>query len=246
MTGPLKPWDGLMLSKVLAAWSLIPKVPYILRHPELDPTIPFLKIPRWIPIFLQRFLFDQSHRHRHRHTHTQTHTQTHRHTLWQLYSVTLNSQVENGEGTAWWESQFTWKVEQAVCAWLQSSAVANERRNSAAKPRFRGWKHEEPWIKTWKSRVTACERPQQVRSESVLSEYHIRSAVSLLGSDCWRDHCPPALEKGGDGNDGSEPFGTGGDTHTHTVPLRGAHVKNLNSHLKSLRNKRKERQKEQR
>ena len=33
---------------------------------------------------------------------------------------------------------------------------------------------------------------------------------------------------------------------THTVPLRGAHVKNLNSHLKSLRNKRKERQKEQR
>ena len=33
---------------------------------------------------------------------------------------------------------------------------------------------------------------------------------------------------------------------THTVPLRGAHVENLNSHLKSLRNKRKERQKEQR
>ena len=33
---------------------------------------------------------------------------------------------------------------------------------------------------------------------------------------------------------------------THTVPLRGAHVKNLNSHQKSLRNKRKERQKEQR
>ena len=31
-----------------------------------------------------------------------------------------------------------------------------------------------------------------------------------------------------------------------TVPLRGARVKNLNSHLKSLRNKRKERQKEQR
>ena len=33
---------------------------------------------------------------------------------------------------------------------------------------------------------------------------------------------------------------------THTVPLGGAHVRNLNSHLKSLRNKRKERQKEQR
>ena len=32
----------------------------------------------------------------------------------------------------------------------------------------------------------------------------------------------------------------------HTVPFRGAHVKNLNSHLKSLRNQRKERQKEQR
>ena len=45
-------------------------------------------------------------------------------------------------------------------------------------------------------------------------------------------------------NSGIEPFGTGGDTHT--VPLRGARVKNLNSHLKSLRNKRKERQKEQR
>ena len=54
----------------------------------------------------------------------------------------------------------------------------------------------------------------------------------------------PALENGGDDNGGSEPFGAGGDTHT--VPLRGAHVKNLNSHLKCLRNKRKERQKEQR
>ena len=56
-----------------------------------------------------------------------------------------------------------------------------------------------------------------------------------------------------------EPFCPGVDTHkspasalfsknggTHTVPLRGAHVKNLNSHLKSLRNKKKERQKEQR
>ena len=28
--------------------------------------------------------------------------------------------------------------------YMQSSAVVNERRNSAAKPRFRGWKHEEP------------------------------------------------------------------------------------------------------
>ena len=57
------------------------------------------------------------------------------------------------------------------------------------------------------------------------------------------------------------PLSRGGHTHntqiagfgafaknggTHTVPLRGAHVENLNSHLKSLRNKRKERQKEQR
>ena len=55
---------------------------------------------------------------------------------------------------------------------------------------------------------------------------------------------PPALLSGCSGNSGIEPFGTGGDTHT--VPLRGARVKNLNSHLKSLRNKRKERQKEQR
>ena len=58
---------------------------------------------------------------------------------------------------------------------------------------------------------------------------------------------PPALWSGGGGgrNSGIEPFGTGGDTHT--VPLRGARVKHLNSHLKSLyRNKRKERQKEQR
>ena len=56
----------------------------------------------------------------------------------------------------------------------------------------------------------------------------------------------------------SNPLSRGGHTQiagfgafsknggTHTVPLRGAHVKNLNSHLKSLRNKRKERQKEQR
>ena len=45
-------------------------------------------------------------------------------------------------------------------------------------------------------------------------------------------------------NSGIEPCGTGGDTHT--VPLRGTRVKKLNSHLKGLRNKRKERQKEQR
>ena len=54
----------------------------------------------------------------------------------------------------------------------------------------------------------------------------------------------PALWSSGGGNSGIEPFGTGGDTHT--APLRGARVKHLNSHLKSLRNKRKERQKEQR
>ena len=54
----------------------------------------------------------------------------------------------------------------------------------------------------------------------------------------------PALWSSGGGNSGIEPFGTGGDTHTG--PLRGARVKHLNSHLKSLRNKRKERQKEQR
>ena len=35
-----------------------------------------------------------------------------------------------------------------------------------------------------------------------------------------------------------EPLGTGVDTHTHTVPLCGARAKNLNSYLKSLRNKR--------
>ena len=55
---------------------------------------------------------------------------------------------------------------------------------------------------------------------------------------------PPALWSSGGGNSGIEPFGRAGDTHT--VPLRGAHVTHLNSHLKSLRNKRKERQKEQR
>ena len=41
-----------------------------------------------------------------------------------------------------------------------------------------------------------------------------------------------------------KPLGTGCDTHT--VPLRGARVGGLNRHLKSLRNERKERQKEQR
>ena len=35
------------------------------------------------------------------------------------------------------------------------------------------------------------------------------------------------------------PFGTGFDTHTHTAPLCGARVRNLNRYLKSLRNKRK-------
>ena len=35
-----------------------------------------------------------------------------------------------------------------------------------------------------------------------------------------------------------EPLGKGVDTHTHTVPLRGARAKNLNSYRKSLRNKR--------
>ena len=40
-----------------------------------------------------------------------------------------------------------------------------------------------------------------------------------------------------------EPLGTGVDTHTHTVPLCGARAKNLNSYLKSLRNKRKKHRK---
>ena len=41
--------------------------------------------------------------------------------------------------------------------------------------------------------------------------------VSSLSGDSKTAHHSPALEKGGDGNDGSEPFGTGGDTHTHTL-----------------------------
>ena len=95
----------------------------------------------------------------------------------------------------------------------------------------------------WNS-VGKSSKLSQVRESSVLDSYHRKRAASSLVADCTNPQRPPALEKVGDGNDGSEPFGTGGDTHT--VPLRGAHVKNLNSHLKSLRNKRKERQKEQR
>ena len=52
---------------------------------------------------------------------------------------------------------------------------------------------------------------------------------------------PPASLSGGNGNSGIEPFGTGGDTHT--APLGGARVENLNRYLKSLRNKRKKHRK---
>ena len=70
--------------------------------------------------------------------------------------------------------------------------------------------------------------------------------------------CESQVEKVIGGSVGRNPLSRGGHTQiagfgafskkggTHTVPLRGAHVKNLNRHLKSLRNKRKERQKEQR
>ena len=44
--------------------------------------------------------------------------------------------------------------------------------------------------------------------------------------------CPPAVSR-----DGKKPFETGLDTHT--VPLGGARVRNLNRYLKSLRNERK-------
>ena len=84
----------------------------------------------------------------------------------------------------------------------------------------------------------------QVRESSVLDSYHRNRAASSLVADCTNPQRTPALWSSGGGNSGIEPFGTGGDTHT--VPLRGARVKHLNSHLKSLRNKRKERQKEQR
>ena len=36
----------------------------------------------------------------------------------------------------------------------------------------------------------------QVRQPSVPGWYHIQPAVSLLGSDCWMDHCPPAIRLG--------------------------------------------------
>ena len=74
--------------------------------------------------------------------------------------------------------------------------------------------------------------------------HHQRMWTSSLAVIPQSLSLPPALLSGCSGNSGIERFGTGGDTHT--VPLRGARVKNLNSHLKSLRNKRKEKQKEQR
>ena len=70
--------------------------------------------------------------------------------------------------------------------------------------------------------------------------------------------CESVVEQVAGESVGRNPWSRGGHTQvagsgafsknggTHTAPLRGAHVKNLNSHLKSLRNKRKERQKEQR
>ena len=82
----------------------------------------------------------------------------------------------------------------------------------------------------------------QVHGQTSLTASH--DITSFVGQRRDVMRWPPALWGGCGGNSGIEIFGTGGDTHT--VPLCGARVKNLHSHLKSLRNKRKERQKEQR
>ena len=96
---------------------------------------------------------------------------------------------------------------------------------------FGGRYHESPWKQ--KRRIgTACSTVE-AGTHSDVSQCFPSRCPALLGQVSSEMPGPPALWSGGGGgrNSGIEPFGTGGDTHT--VPLRGARVKHLNSHLKS-------------
>ena len=89
---------------------------------------------------------------------------------------------------------------------------------------------------------TACAKVVAGTHQSVLWCFPCHIPASLGQVGCDRPG-PPALWGGCSGNCGIKPFGTGGDTHTHTAPLGGARVESLNRHLKSLRNKRKKHRK---
>ena len=65
-----------------------------------------------------------------------------------------------------------------------------------------------------KSGVTACTTVRQVRLQPP-------PVASSLAIRHWEGGWPPALLSGGNGNGGIGPFGTGGDTHTHSRIRRG-------------------------
>ena len=71
----------------------------------------------------------------------------------------------------------------------------------------------------------------QVRQPSVPGWYHIQPAVSLLGSDCWMDHCPPASRKGSFTS--VQMFHTPIHTHSHALTLSHTHSHIL-THTHSL------------
>ena len=68
---------------------------------------------------------------------------------------------------------------------------------------------------------TACAKVVAGTHQSVLWCFPSR-CLALLDQVSSEMPGPPALENGGDGNGGSEPFGTGGDTHTHGAASRRA------------------------
>ena len=60
-----------------------------------------------------------------------------------------------------------------------------------------------------------CRRYRNVRPHSLPAESH-----SFVGMARETAAMPPASWKGGSGNGGIKPFGTGGDTHTHGAASR--------------------------
>ena len=119
--------------------------------------------------------------------------------------------------------------------------MVNERRNSAAKPRFGGGNmknHESNRGKVGSQLVENSAGTHRDVSQCFPSS----DLASLDKVHRWRP-CPPAYTMERPRN--AVPFGTGVDTHTHThtVTLGGARVEGLNRYLKSLRNKRKKHRK---
>ena len=64
-------------------------------------------------------------------------------------------------------------------------------------------------------RIGQLEKSSSCRYRNVRPHSLPAESRSFVGMARETAAMPPALEKGGGGNDGSEPFGTGGDTHTY-------------------------------